>query len=449
MPLLAGFLLLLLTACGQPAQTSTPDPTSTATAAATATTTQAGPAGSPTPAIGGTVRLWLDWNPAELEALESVINSYRQIHPGTKFELIYLPSDRLRPAFETAAANGEGPSLLVGPSSWGLVMHEAGLLRDVGPLVLPELADAVHRLAWQQVALGDLVAGLPFELRGTVLYRNTLIAAQPADTVEALLNEAAEARLTGLAGAVLDLGFDRAAPFLHTCKGQLVTDERVDPIERPAGLCWLRLLDRLGSAGRPTLNTDEDRQAFAAGDSVWLIDSTEAMNELMTALGEGAIAIDRWPLYEATGEALSGYVWTENLYFPAAASDGDFEAAWSFAVYLLSPEVQRRLSENPAVRHLPVIPAVEPADALLLQAARAFDMGQRLPDPRPLEDIVPHLSTAIRLVVSQGGDPELALELALEEIRKARIPTATPTRTPAPTLTPTTTPTAPPTPPPG
>lgn len=413
------------------------------------TASPAGPRATPTPAIAGTVRLWLDWGPAELEALEGVITSYRQIHPGTRFELIYLPSDQLRPAFEAAAAEGQGPSLLVGPSSWGLVLHQAGLLRDVSQLVLPELVDAIHHLAWQQVALGDLVVGLPFELRGTVLYRNALLVEQPADTVESLLAEAARARRAGLAGAVLDLGFERAAPLLRTCKGELVTDVRVDPIERPAGLCWLRLLDRLGAAGRPTLNTDDDRLAFASGESVWLIDSTEVMNELVTALGEGAVAIDRWPLYEATGEALSGYVWTENLYFPSAAAEEDLEAAWSFAVYLLSPEIQRSLSEARGIRHLPVLPAVEPSDPLLLEAARAFEMGVRLPDPRSLEAIVPHLSTAIRLVVSQGGDPELALDLALEEIRKARIPTPTLTRTPAPTLTPTATPTSPPTPPPG
>jgi ABC-type glycerol-3-phosphate transport system substrate-binding protein len=399
--------------------------------------------------MAGTVTLWLDWGPDKLAALERILDSYREIHPGARFRVVFVPEEELESRFAGLAETEPGPSLIIASSRVGPEWYEAGLLRSVSEVLPPDQEDAIHPVAWSQVEYGQEIIALPFELQGTVLIRNAELAPYAADTVEAMLEQAESLRAQGLDGASLDLGFERAAPLLRTCKGELESDESVDPILRPAGLCWLRLLNRMASAGSVTFNSLDDEALFQAGKSAWLLADSRLLGALAAELGEENLRVDLWPLYQATGESLAGYAWTENLYFPAATAEEDFEASWSLAIFLLAAENQRLLSEARGVQHIPVLSSVVLEDPLLQGARRGLEIGLPLPDFRPLQDIARELGTAVRLVAGQGGDPELALELSLDEIRKARIPTATPTRTPAPTLTATPSATPPPTPPPG
>lgn len=446
---LLGTLLvgLTLAACGGLRATPTAAPIETVTSPPTAAVS---PLPSPTPTPPpGKVTIWLDWSPAELEALGGIIEDYVEMHPGTRFQVIYQRPGTLQAEFEAAAGSGEEPSILIASSELGPGWVEEGLIRDVSNFVLPEHREALQPMAWEQVARGEEITGLPLELQGTVLYRNSSLAPEPADTVDELLAASRESREAGRAGASFDLGFRRAAPFLRTCKGELRADERVDPVGRPQGLCWLRLLDRLGGAGPVTFDTGEDKEAFLAGQSMWLLGSTDELLELQEGVGAENLAVDPWPLYTPTGEMLTGYVWSQNAYFPKAAPDEDFEAAWSFSIHLLAPENQRLLSNASGVRHLPTHSEVALEDPLMGAASRVLLGGLPLPDQAALEDVVRELETAVRLVVGQGGDPELALDLALNEIRAARIPTVTPTPTAVPTMTPSPTVTPFPSPPPG
>lgn len=440
-------LVLVLSACG-PAATATAVPS-------TATPTEPVPTATPEATSeptrpSGIISIWLDWGPAEMQALERIVDRYREMNPGVEFRISYHRPDVLRSDFESAVANGdELPTLLLGPASWGDALYGSGALRDLSGSLLPDQRQAIHPFAWAQVDRNGSVIGLPFELKGTVLYRNVRLVSASAQSVDDLVEAARAVRATGAAGAILDLGFDRSAPMIRTCKGELHTEKDVDPLTRPIGLCWLRLLNRLGQTGPVTFNSDDDLASFEEGQSAWMLGSTDRILELQEAIGEGNLEIDPWPIYQPTGEQLFGYVWTENGYFPAGVDDADFEATWSFAVYLLAPENQRLMGDAQGVRHLPVLQDVTLDDRLLAEARAILLSGLPLPDQRLIEDIKGGLSTAVRLTVGQGGDPELALELALGQIREARIPTPTPTSTPAPTVTPTPSLTPPPTPPPG
>lgn len=404
---------------------------------------------SPSPGVAGTVTLWLDWPPDKLAALERILDDYREIHPGVRIRIIFVPEGELESRFEGRAESEPAPSLIIASSRVGPEWYDAGLLTPVSQVLPPEEGLALLPLVWSQVRYEQEVIGLPLELQGTVLYRNAALAPSGAATVDDLLGQAEDLRGRGLEGASLDLGFERAAPLLRTCKGELVADEELDPVGRPVGLCWLRLLDRLGSAGSVTFDSGNDEELFREGQSAWLLGETTELQSLAEAIGQGNLKVDSWPLYQATGETLFGYVWTENLYFPAGSEDQDFEASWSFAIFLLAPESQRILSEARGVHHIPVLSSIELEDATLRETRRVLEGGLPLPDLRALEDIARELGTAVRLVAGQGGEPELALELALAEIRKARIPTATPTRTPTPIPTATPSPSPPPSPPPG
>ncbi|MFP3852913.1 MAG: extracellular solute-binding protein [Anaerolineales bacterium] len=439
-----------LTACAGGAEPAISTPTLTSAPSVAASPTSADPSPSTsTPSIPGTVTLWLDWNPDEMRALESLIEDYRDLHPGASFQIIYYPTDQLHAALETEPPQDEAPSLIFAPSAWGADLMEDGWIRDISHVIRPEQRQALHPFALSQVERSSAVIGLPLELHGTVLYRNRALAEEPATTVANMVQLSQQARLEAGQGSSFDLGYRIAAPMVSTCNGVIDPDPSVVPISQPAGLCWLRLLDRLGKAGPAVFDSDEDLELFLQGETMWLMESTSRMVQLQQALGEELLAVDSWPLYEPTGEPLEGAVWTENAYFPTWSSDQDFEAAWSFATFMLAPENQRFLSQARGVKHLPALTSVDLQEDAMQQAMRVLNAGVPLTSVLEDDRIRRELSTAIRLVVADGGDPELALGLALEEIRRARIPTPTPTRTPSPTLTPTPTDTPVPTPPPG
>ncbi len=447
----AMMLTLCMIAAGcTPAAPTTPapgSPTPSPTVHLSPTPTSA--PSSPTPAFPGTVTIWLDWGLAEMRGLERLIAGYRELHPGSQFQVVYYRSEDLREEFEAAVTRGSPPSLLIGPSDWGDPLFESGALRNVAGSVLAEQRESLHPLAWAQVDRGEVVLGLPVELQGTLLYRNrTFIESQPG-TVAEFVEAGQMASRAGAIGEALDLAFPQSAPMLRTCRGDFTLEPGSDPIPRPAGLCWLRLLDRVGQAAPVVFGSQEDLQSFTIGRSAWLLESSELLPELRDAVGPGNLAVNDWPLYEPTGERLTGYVWTENLYFPRQVADEDFEAAFAFAVYLLAPESQRSLAGAQGAQHIPVLREVELDNPLLASARAVLESGVARPDLRVFDGIANELNTAVRLVVGQGGEAELALELALQEIRQATAPTATPTPTTTPTATSTPTETPFPTPPPG
>ncbi|MDX1600748.1 MAG: extracellular solute-binding protein [Anaerolineales bacterium] len=439
---------VVVTGCG-PAPAASPTPAATISPSPNPSETRALPSSTATSSVPGTVTIWVEWNQAELRTLERLISEYRDLHPGARFEIVYHQSGELRPAFEAALEDGPVPSLLIGPSDWGDPLHEAGALRDLTGSVLDEQRETIHPLAWSQVDRGEVILGLPLELKGTLLYRNSSWALEPPATVADMVEAGQAARRAGAVGAALDLSFPQSAPMIRTCRDRFTLETGTDPVSRPAGLCWLRMLDRIGDAGEVVFSSDEDLQAFREGRAAWLLESSGQLAELRDDIGADRLAVDGWPRYEPTGERLAGYTWTENMYFPRAASDQDFEAAFAFAVFLLAAENQRTLAQASGVNHIPGLRDVTLKDPLLSAAREILVVGVERPDMRAYTRLAAELNTAARLVVTQGGDPELALELALEEIRLALAPTATPTPTVSPTLSPTPSQTPFPTPPPG
>lgn len=428
-------LLVFLASCAggteppQPTETSVP---TTAPAHTSTSTSPATPTAQPGPP-SGSVRLYFDWNPAEIQALEDLLDDFQRAHPGIEIRLTYIPESDLQARSRAALEGSDGPTLLIAPSTWGRELASLGLIRDIGESLSPEMIARVHPMAWSQVDAGERVIGLPVEMQGIVLYRNDAIIGDRPGSVDELVLAAQAARSNQVVGASLDFDLRNVLPFLHTCGGQVNPDPEQPPFTVQAGLCWLRLLNRLGRSGPPVFNGPEDLIAFSEGRSAMLIESSELLIQLRTELGEDNLQIDPWPVYPLSEEDLRGYVWTETIYFSASVSQADFEASWALATFLLAPESQQALASARDVAHQSVLtelPVDEPTSARL---RGIFEAGVSLPPPGTLERIETPLQTAVRLVVGAGGDPQLALELALTEIANISPVQATPTPSPSPT----------------
>lgn len=68
--------------------------------------------------VSGKITLWHALKDTETAGLNAIIADFKAANPDTEFEVLFVPFDDLRNKFETAAATGGGPDLLIGGDDW-------------------------------------------------------------------------------------------------------------------------------------------------------------------------------------------------------------------------------------------------------------------------------------------------------------------------------------------
>ncbi len=389
------------------------------------------PTPSPVPdsrSVQGEVVIWMSYDPVELESLQAAIDAFASVNPEIAFALAYYPEDVLLEAFQTLTPLGRGPTILIGPSAWGPGLYERGDILDLGALIDAELEEDVFRAAWAQSRFDFKDMGLPLELKGVVLYRNRLIAPDSPATVAEWVAAQSDLAAEGGYETQLEMGFTYSGGFLSTCGARLEQLSDRSQMWGPVGICWLELLYNLAAEARPVFNSDEDYQAFIASENPWLIDLAERRPELSDALGADNLAIDPWPVYSNQSLPLQGFAWTENLYIAAGTSSVNLEAAWAFARYMLTSEVQTIMADPALAGHIPVVSSAELTDPLMVESSAMLRSGVPLPLQITDQEFLDELETAAVNVVQQGSNPIFALNFAQESLGLpiTIIPTATP-----------------------
>ena len=411
-------LVLLITAC-QPAPSLTPTLTSTPTEVPRTATPQPTATFDPKALMSGTVRLWLAWNPSELDSLQKVLSAFLEQYPGVSFTIAYYSENELLSALELAITADTLPTMIFGPSSWGPELWEDGQLLDLTIQLAHDPISSIDSLAWDQVNYDGAVIGLPLERQGIVLYRNRSIVAEATGTLDELVSMGQELKGAQNVGFALDFGFINSTSQVTACEGDLFDAEGNFFLEDQVGYCWLRMMRAFRRAGRVWFNSDEDLTLFITGNSGWLIGSTLESRQLSSFEGVRDLVIDPWPMYTETGRRMAGFVWTENLYLIKGSAHDDVEATWAFARFLLSPEIQLMLSDPEGANHLPALSNLILDDALQIQMVSSLSSGVPLPLRPDLDLYFEPLEGAVRAVAIQGASPELALDVALKKIDQA------------------------------
>ncbi|MFZ5917197.1 MAG: sugar ABC transporter substrate-binding protein [Chloroflexota bacterium] len=389
---------LLVTACAKTeTPTATPEPTKA----------EAEPTKVEEMTLQGTVTLWHAWKESEIPALTKVIEAFQAEYPDVTFDVLYVPFDDLRGKFETAAATGGGPTVLVGAADWGPALYDAELVADISSMATEEFLRTINPAALGAVRYRDALIGLPQTIKGVVMFRNTSIIAQAPATFDDLVAAAKAATAGDVVGADLEYGFFFAAAHLNGVGGLLMDDKGNPLFNDEKGVEWLNLLNSFKEAGPTEYYTDNDVNLFKAGKAGLIIDGTWNMTGLVEAIGADNLAIDPWP------KLMSGYVQTENIYLGANAEGDDQTAAWKFMEFFLSADAQAMLTE---VGHIPATAGVEISDPLMQQAANAFAGGAAFPVIPEMGAYWGPMDTALKSVFDEGADPAAALQQAYNTI---------------------------------
>lgn len=354
--------------------------------------------------VSGKIVLWHALKDTETAGLNTIIESFKADNPDTEFEVLFVPYDDLRNKFEVAAATGGGPDLLIGGDDWGPPMYNAQLIADVSDV---EVSD-INAAAMSVGSYKGVQVGLPYVLKGVVMYRNAAIIAEPATDFADLKAKAQAATSGDVYGALLEIGNFFSFAHLNGLGGSLMTAEGDPAFNTAEGVAWLNMLKDFFTLGADIWYTDNDVSLFKEGKVGVIIDGSWNLGDLSTALGENLV-IDAWP------SDMSGFVQTGMIYLNANSTADNLAAAKAFMGYLLSEPAQAEFYAADGA-FIPSNTKVEVTDPLRQQALAAFEGGTGW-------IVIPEMGaywgpteTAIKSVIETGTDPAEALTTAEQAV---------------------------------
>jgi maltose-binding protein MalE len=346
----------------------------------------------------------------------AAVAAFQATNPDVTFDVLYVPFDDLRGKFETAAATGGGPSVLIGSADWGPALYDASLIADVTADSSAEFLATINPAALAATQYSGALIGLPQTVKGVVLFRNTSIIAKPAIDVDDFIAKAKAATVGDVVGADFEYGFFFSAATLDAVGGKLMTAEGDPAFNDAKGVEWVNTILKIKDAGIPVENyNDNDVNSFKAGKAGWIIDGTWNATSLADSIGAANLAIDAWP----TG--LSGFTQTENIYLSANVTGDDRAASWAFMQYFLSAEAQSILAEvgtadAPKAGHIPATLGVEVTDPLLKQEAIALAAGAAYPVIPEMGAYWDPMNNMLLSAVTEGKDPATLLQAAFDAV---------------------------------
>ncbi len=357
--------------------------------------------------LTGTVTIWHSLKDIEIEALSLVTEAFKAAYPDVTFDLLFVPDDDLRNKFETAAATGTGPDILIGSDDWGPALYDASLVADVSDLRTAELEAVANTAGLDEGAYAGAQVGLPYNLKGVIIYRNASIVPEAPTDVADLIAKAEAATSGDVYGAVIELGPFFVFGHIYGQGGALMTAEGDPAFNSPEGLAWMNMLKDFSELGPVSINSDNDVNLFKEGKVGIVVDGTWNISPLYDAIGDD-LAIDPWP------EGMAGFVQTKYLYLNYNSTGDNMTAAKAFMSFMLSTEAQTILVETDP-GFIPVLSNVEFDDPL--RSAALTTMSGGVPFL-----VIPEMGAywgpsenAIRAVVD-GTDPAEALSTAEEAI---------------------------------
>jgi len=364
----------------------------------------------PSPNLSETIiTIWHGLEEEGLLTFREIILAFQRQESGIQINLVYSPYDDLLDQYLSAVETGEGPDLVLGAGEWGHILYDHAAAGDVSNFVSSRLKSEINPPALAMVTYPDLMVGLPLNIKGVVMYRNTSILPEAPESVDDLIMKAREVTTPEVLGAYLDRGSLNSFSQLTACGGSLMYLNGYPAFNNQAGVCWLDLLESYSEAGAVAFNSEDDLNRFNNGTVGTIIEGTWNLGMLSDSLGDN-LMIDPWP--DFNNSHLSGYVWSENIITPNLPIERT-KAAKIFSQFLLSHQAQVILSQH---GYIPAITNLEVDDPAISQAIVALSRGTPYPGQPEIELYFKPLFEAFEAVFKRGVDAAEALQSAADQI---------------------------------
>lgn len=166
--------------------------------------------------VKGTITVWHGWGlgTAEADALDKIIAEFQKAYPNVVVNQVPVDFNNLQNKFLTAAPQGQGPDIVIGPHDWIGQFAKAGLIDpiDISTLVLRAnyLTTSV-----EGVSYAGKVYGLPESVKSDALFYNKDFVKTLPTSINDLLNAHQKYPVAGGSPLVFDAGNFYHESWLH------------------------------------------------------------------------------------------------------------------------------------------------------------------------------------------------------------------------------------------
>jgi maltose-binding protein MalE len=301
-----------------------------------------------------TITIWHAWSGSELEVLSDAITSYKEKHPEITIEQLQVPFDQLQNKFQTEAAGGGGPDIVIGPGDWVGGFTNANLITSLDSyLNATFLADYVKG-ALDQVTLKGKLMAMPESTECVAMIYNTdIVKNVPKDTNE-LISWAESVQSGDKYGLVYNTGFYFTAGYFSAA-GMKLFDASYNSIvnQGDGGVKALEFIKKLAANKKLIAANDYGKadSMFKEGKAGIIINGPWATGDYVTALGADKVRVAPMPTFADTGKPFAPFVNTKDFMINANSDDDHKNAAVEFVKFMVSKEIEQKLFEK--AKHIP------------------------------------------------------------------------------------------------
>lgn len=369
-----------------------------------------------------TITIWHAWSGAELDVLDGAILKYGESHPNVIIEQLQVPFDQLKNKFQTNAAGGEGPDILVGPADWIGDFTTANLISAIDPYVDSAFLSHYVQGAIEQVTLDGKLMAMPESTECVAMTYNKELVPELPENTDDMIALAQSLHSGDVYGLVYNTGFYFTAGYFPAAGAKLFDESNNSIIAQGDGgakaLSFLKAL-----ADDPAIIAENDYgkadSMFKEGKAGMIINGPWAVGDYINALGADKVGIAPMPLFAATGNPFGPFVNTKDFMINANSDDAHKQAAMDFIKFLVGKDMEQEFFEK--AKHIPSnIDVDASSDPVINGFLAQMKTGMPMPIVSEMGAAWDPMQTAIDSVLAGEATPEEAIKTAEDGIN-ARI----------------------------
>lgn len=378
------------------------------------------PAQKPEQAEPITITIWHAWSGSELDVLKDAISKYTEKYPNVTINQLQVPFDQLKNKFQTAAASGEGPDILVGPADWIGDFTKANLISPIDSYVDSDFLSHYVKGAIGQVRLNGKLMAMPESTECVALVYNKNLIKEVPKTTDDMIKLADSLHKGDTYGLVYNTGFYFTAGYFFA-NGMKLFDDDYNPIvnQGDGGVKTLEFLKKL--ANDPDIIAANDYgkadSMFKEGKAAMIINGPWALGDYVKALGDGNVGVAPMPVSSVSGQPFAPFVNTKDFMINANSDDAHKKAAMDFVKFLTSKDMEQEFFEK--AKHIPSNTDVDTSsDPIINGFITQMKTGVSMPIVPEMGAVWDPMQNAIDSVLAGKATPQDAINAAEEAITK-------------------------------
>lgn len=286
------------------------------------------------PAAAVTITIWHGYIETEEQLFSKAVDDFMAANPSIKIELLAVPFDQLQNKFQTEAASGGGPTVVMGPQDRMAGYATAGLLATID-----ENTPFLKNLVPASVAggkVGGVLVGVPVNNKVVALvYNKSMVPTEPKDFGE-LLTMAKDSKMAITADWFHNYMWGPAFGAKFMDENSKVV---IDSPEGAAAYTYFKTVCKSDGVTCDANDGDMDT-LFRQGEVAFRIQGPWASGDFVKDLGADNVAVMAVP--PIPGQS-SPHPWnqSEMASININATPEEMDAAMKFLEYFTSTDVQK------------------------------------------------------------------------------------------------------------